>query len=609
MQKIVGVFNKVSPVVFSFLSIYAVNLYFFNDSINYKNSVINLFLFFILIRFIKSVAAAISNRYATGAALGAAFVFSLVMVLGEATNRRNDLTLIYDNPVSSLIMFGGFFVLFYYVLKQLYINLNSLHVFAQYGMEKSRLLFNGSVKSFFLCWLIIFAAWLPSFFAYYPGIYSYDAGTQTFHIVYNDINNFHPVLHTLFWKACIYLGNRINGTTAAGLSVYALTQMFILSAIFAYAVTCLSRLRVHAAFRIIALVYFAFFPVNAVFSFVMTKDVFWTGLFILFTLMSVDMARRSEVFFQSVSKILWLSVIILLICMFRNNGMHTILLLTPCILIILRKHYIKILLVFLTPVLLYQFVIKGLVFPMFNIGLGDPKEMFSAPIQQIARVVVEREPQLSDSDKRDIAKFLNYKYIKQNFNPRFADPVKDDFNTDYYKQNPAEFFSLWYDIGKKYPLDYLHEQLALTLGYWYPDIQYPDPYSHRAYIETWLWDVQEFKVKRRSKLPKLLGFYESIVAEVIPQRVPVLSVIFSVGFPFWVIVTSLSICIAKRRWKLMLMFLPGLMYWATYQGCSTAAFRYMYPVIASYPIYLAAIVQPHLFSVRGRLKFNPKGNE
>ena len=600
MQKIIGAFRKTSHFIFSFLSLYAVNLYFFKDSINYKNSVVNLFLFFILAHFFKAVSA-IKNRHFTRVALCTALIFSLVIVLGDATSQRNDLTLIYENPFTSLIMFGGLLSLFYYTLKQFYFSLDSIHIFAKYGVEKIDWILSDNKKSFFISWLIIFLAWLPSYLAYYPGTFAYDIGTQVRQIVYGSFDNFHPLLHTLFFKVCMMLGDLFDGRNATKIAIYSVSQMLILSAMFAYVVTYLSRIRVHVLLRVIALMYFALNPVNAVFSFIPTKEIFFTVMFVLLTLKLANIARSREASFSSYRGVIWLFVVVLLFCMLRNNGMHAVILLIPLLFIIIKKHYLKILFIFFGPVLFYQFIIKGIIFPVYNVAGGDIKEAFALPIQQMAVVVVNHEPKLSDRDKRDMADFLYYEGIREHFNPRYADPVKDNFRTGYYKKNKDQFVSLWYRLFKSYPLDYMHEFLALNVGYWYPDIMHPDPYSHRAYIETWMWDVSEFRFSRRSKLPWLIDVYESMIGDVVFQKVPVLSVVFSIGAPFWFLTVCISVCASKRRWRLALVFLLGFMYWLTFMGGPVANLRYIYPVIASYPIYLAAIVQPHLFSARTRL--------
>ena len=87
--------------------------------------------------------------------------------------------------------------------------------------------------AFFVLWAVIFLLWIPFWLSSYPGIFSYDSNLQ-FNWYFTDYRSaHHPLVHTWMLGGLVDLGHTLFGSYQAGAVLYALTQMVIMSALFA----------------------------------------------------------------------------------------------------------------------------------------------------------------------------------------------------------------------------------------------------------------------------------------------------------------------------------------------------------------------------------------
>lgn len=93
-----------------------------------------------------------------------------------------------------------------------------------------------------------------------------------------------------------------------------------------------------------------------------------------------------------------------------------------------------------------------------------------------------------------IAVFVFFKSIKwnkifsesiQNIISRIADSMKSTFNSAKFRENPIEFIKLWGEVGFKHLDTYIDAFSRITIGFWYPDMNYRDEGAFHPYWE-WL---------------------------------------------------------------------------------------------------------------------------
>lgn len=600
-----GISGKISAATCAFFALVGLNLYYFDGGQLFSNSLLNLLLFVLLFLLIDK-AFQITDKSLHRLSLTYSLLLSLGMTVGKAIYVSNDAYYIFrDGDILGryLFTFCGLSILFYFALK-LILNIITPRALAPEA-SPCRYFFADTKQGLLLCWAFIFLCWVPCYLAYYPGIYSYDIMGQTNQALgISEFNRFQAIGHTFFVTLCYKIGTLFGGEidadplfpdATAQLVAYSIIQMLIVSFVFALAVWYLSKRKVRVGLRVLALLYFALNPIHAILSFTPTKDVLLTSFFIILFILLAELIRDPDRFFGSWVRQVALIADLVLLCFFRNNSLYALVLFFPFLIFVYRKKCgLKILRTAVIFVCAYL-IINGPILNAVGVKPGNVKEALSVPIQQIACTVKFKGDELTSEEKASIAEILDYENLAETYNPRFTDPVKDDFNTEQFKTDPVKYAKLWASLFVQYPQEYLSAFLTLNVNYWYPDSAFPDPYSQRIYIETYVNQQKAFPIERDSKLPALYDFYELFADGQMMQTIPLVSVFFSISTPIWLMLLCMIILAAKKKNKLLLLFLPALFMWVTFIAGPVSNLRYIYPIIAAYPLYLALITSPDQF--------------
>lgn len=70
------------------------------------------------------------------------------------------------------------------------------------------------------------------------------------------------------------------------------------------------------------------------------------------------------------------------------------------------------------------------------------------------------------------------------YTPNLSDPVKNQFHTDAFEEEKAEFLKTWFRVGCRNKKIYIDAFLNTTLGFWYPDVE-------DEYLEFVCFDIQK----------------------------------------------------------------------------------------------------------------------
>ena len=435
---------------------------------------------------------------------------------------------------------------------------------------------------FWGCWGITFLAWVPCYLSYYPGILSYDSNVQT--LMARRIwpwTTHHPPIHTFLWKVCLSAGYRCG---VEPIVIYSLLQMVVLSGCLALVTRYLIYRKCNNFIVVIAFVFYAFNPVIAIFSFTMTKDVYFAAFLILFSISLLELVRDTKLFLRKPVYCVSFILLAVISCLFRNNFIYAYILLIPVLGILLRKRGKRVLIVVLAPVVLTLLCTKVL-YPLANIEKGDTKESLSVPMQQIALVAETEE--LPDYILEEI-----HEYIPDTsaYNPRFADPVKYIFSEEEFNENKMDFFRLWCKLLVKYPMRYLDAFLALNIPFWYMQTDWIDPYAQREYIETYIYDGS-YTFERNSVFPGLNELYEGIASGEVLEELPVVSGVFSINTPVWILLFTALYLLAKKDNKKLCVPVMFLLLWLTYLAGPVSCLRYIFPIMLAYPVCLWLLIQ------------------
>lgn len=571
--------------ILSFCFVWGYNEYFFDGNYLGNQSIFNTVLFLAGLLLMHTAGKITDKKIRLGSFVFG-FFLSDILLMGHALYVKGSLAALCNSPAGILrflISMAGFTTILSCVLMLV---IRYLPRIPKCTAETQWKIY----KYPLLSGILFFLSWLPAYLAYYPGVFAYDMDVQTREALgLTQMTKHHPPLHTIFWKLCLMF-EEFSGLNA--LMIYSVCQMLLLATALAFLIRFMVLQKWNNYLILGAVAFFCINPAVTLFSFIPTKDVFFTVCLIFFTIELCTFGIKRKENSTNVFGNLSLIIFGVLCCLFRNNMVYALI---PAILLmlVLYRKYWKTFLLWLTCILLGYGLINGPVYTLLGIGEGNVREMLSVPMQQISCVIIEHKEELSEADLAEAGRFLPVDSLNELYNPRLADPVKIHFNTGNFQADKAGFIELWLRLLIKYPLDYVDSFLNLNLPYWYPDANTNDEYSQRAYIETYIYPEESsgYKVTRDSKLPFLFNIYERCASYLLYDTMPLVANLFAISTPVWILILTMFLLVYQKKHTLILSILPAFFYWCTFLLGPVSNFRYVFPIIVLYPLYVAFLLQ------------------
>ena len=455
--------------------------------------------------------------------------------------------------------------------------------------------------NFFQIWGIIFLLWIPTFLALYPGAFVYDAQEEYIEVISRTFTMHHPLLHVLMLGGIVHGAEYLGQTANTGIAVYVILQMVLISFILTYSIKRMEQLGVRKTYLTFMMLFYGLFPLFPLYAVCTAKDGMFTAFLFLMTVELVIYVKQPEDFNPSVFTVA--SVIMMLL---RNNGVYAFTVSMAVILICEfirtkkdaisvdipadRKRVTKVLILTLLSLVLFfglNFVLKTAT----KATDEEHQEILTVPIQQLTRTYVYSKEVFDEEDIKTLQEIIPEEYLAT-YRFRVSDIVKSGFDNAAYSKDPGKYRRLWLKIGLKKPLIYINAWLGTSYGYWYPDAlnnvysgnqMYTYQYDESSYFgfET------EPPGKRESKFRVLELFYENLSLKLFQQRLPVISMLFSPGFLWWICAFVLFGMICKKGLssRAVLIILPAVTVYLTVLLGPTTLVRYVLILWFILPIY------------------------
>lgn len=472
----------------------------------------------------------------------------------------------------------GFIILFYQILMLLFSYTGDIFLLRSLLFCKKESLSPYEKHISLISFGICFFCWLPYFLYQYPGIMTPDSIVQ-FEQVLGIIpySNHHPVAHTLLIKLFYSIGLLFTSDKVVAISLYTLFQMCFMAFSVSYLIKTLSFYRIRPAICIIVTLFYALVPYHAVFAVTIWKDIIFAGSVLLF---SCSLLRLRGGMKPSVCFVFFLSGIMM--CLFRSNGWYGFCLCLPFLLFYFKKKA-KVMFPIIFTVFLVSVTVKYPVMDAAGVTSPDLIESLSIPTQQIAAVICNDRP-LTDEQLTLIENVVDLTYIKDLYNPTFADNMKELVRAgdqNYLAEHKSAFFKLWLTLGLTYPFDYIEAYVQQTYGYFYPDSFYP--VAEAEGISASRYGV--------SHTP-LIGGPPVVKAKEISLKLgsmlPIYSLLWSMGVIFWCFLFCAGNAFVRNEKAKLIYFLPSFALYLTVMIATPVAteFRYVYFMVFSLPFYI-----------------------
>lgn len=432
-------------------------------------------------------------------------------------------------------------------------------------------------KRLFLIFAAVFALlflWFCLWLLYhFPGCLSPDSTWQLLQAKGEyPLSNHHPIAHTMIIRACVLFGfNLSGGNPSVALAVYSLVQAFMLALCFAWLIVSLYKMRVKRWAILSVFFSLILLPYHGEMGITMVKDVWFAasmllmGLSLWRTILRAEQGER-----PSTIDMVLLFLSSAGMCLFRSNGYYAFIIALPflCAAFFRKSRAIPAVLLL---ALALSSLIKGPYYDSLGIIQPDTIESLSIPAQHIARVIADGH-ELSEDQYELLSHALDVEQVEQAYVDYLADPIKDlvryTGDQDYISAHRGEYLRLWLQLGMEHPLSYLKAHMGLTRGYWYPRTDGLVMYDY-------------FTRSANDGLVCLLpGFLEALLSSMARYmpRMPLLKLFFSNGAALWAFVFLAAVCLVRKEWKRLVLFVPSLAVWSTLLIASPLdnEFRYVY---------------------------------
>ncbi|UOQ50278.1 DUF6020 family protein [Gracilibacillus caseinilyticus] len=313
-------------------------------------------------------------------------------------------------------------------------------------------------------WMILIYSILPIIgwsiylLANFPGEMSPDSFAHWRQIHTFEFNNWHPVVYT--WLMIIL--TKIWYSPA----VVGLAQIIILSLIFGYGLYQFQKAGIHRILIYICNLFIACFPVYGAFSIVLWKDILYSAILLLLTILMFAVYSSRGQWLRKNMHLLLLGFTGLALMLMRSNGIPIYFALT-IVMIVMFLPYWKQLLITLVAVIASYMIITGPLFTAFQVDNKDPNEALGIPTQQFARVVVENGD-LSEEEEQYIYQMMPEDKWHQYYDPYITDPIKfsGDYNSDVVFDDVGYYAKTWASVSLKNPVIVTEAFLKQTSLVW-----------------------------------------------------------------------------------------------------------------------------------------------
>ncbi len=578
-----------------------ISLFFKRFEFAFKNAFgfIPFCLFVVMIYFYGSVQNKEKSKRAQILSLVLSIILSLIVIVCQSFMLYYGLSLVINDGFQvfiSIIKLIGFSALLYhlFVLLFLYLdrftnhnnhesNNDSAHNDNSTTNTKTSLFSKFLSHPVLYTFLIMMFFFIPYIIFFFPSGLNMDSYWQINQFYGNKLwTSHHPIFSTLYYGLFMKLGLAL-GNANLGLFIPSVLQVIVSSLFVAYITNELYKIVKKPYVFFIPLAYFCLVPVWAMHFYTEVKDIpFSIGFMGLVYYLIKNVLDREHSLQKKDYVIFTLCIITMLL--FRHNGMHTIILTVPFILLINGNTSGKILSSICVCSIIFVTILISLLAHAFNIPKGSVSEVLSLPLQQTAAYIYEYSDELTDEEKEVIGKIYEINKVKENYHYETVDDSKIYFK-DASSDEVKDYLFIWFKMFFKHPKCYIFATINSTYGYFYPDkTEYKDGIAlyEFGYIEG--IDNGMFNVHR------IDSFHDA--SDVLEQyayatRTTPIGIIYSCGTYFFFLVIITAIFIYFKKYKELLPIIPlYTIVITTFLSPVNAYVRYVIPIMICVPFVI-----------------------
>ncbi len=587
-------------IVWAFISVQLFPRFISDNTVKFTNSIFSVLLFVIIIALLNTESKQKEDRRLSFFTHFLGFLLSSMVAFGYSLD-------VYGSIKISKLFFS-IIVYSHIIAKSLSFLWRYLFVIEEKLSKTARGTFqkldNGVewvIRRPVVILILLLICWLPAFIADFPGGFRYDATKELNQSTNGYIGDF-PLLHSAIVTKMIPAIFNLSGSYNTGIAVYVGIQMIILSGMYTHMICVFARRRVHSCLLLFIFLYCGFFPVIQILVVQEVRDVLFCYLlmYVLFWFYLFETDKKS--FFKNKFNPVLLALIFVLMILSRNNNAGIVAFLIIILFSVVvwlfnwKKHFGGVTVFSVSCIALYL---------LFSILLSTVCQPFtpaktssslSLEAQSLARAYLEN--QLSQEEIEQISKYMYLEDIE--YVPEIADRTKGRIHIPTGEEK--DFYLLWLKTGVKHIDVFFDAILANTQNMWFPP-SIIDGYKQLYRKEGepyWNWEKCYYSItdslnepaEHMHYLPAVLNYYTQIGLNVSFERIPIVSMFFSIGFQFWMLLNCLFYNLFRKNRELILPICILLLYMLISAFAPLVILRYFAAIFFCVPMILVFTLQP-----------------
>lgn len=543
----------------SFICVLVFPVFLSDDTLSFSNSLFPVMLWAALFMLLRYAKRQDYSRRMLKFTHVLGFVFSSLTMCGCALEKQGTVSFRSLGFLFTVLLYAHVFAL---LLSALWTCFENLDIFLQEREMKSK---EGTLHRAFV-WIFehpaaiavfLLFCWLPCYIASFPGGFCYDATPEFEQCLegkgYNE--NF-PMLHSVLITRILSAGYKLTGSYNTGIAFYAAVQMLLVAVMFTHILHTFYKRRVSGVLLVGCLLYGALFPVVPMLVTHTVRDVLFSALLTYTMFLFYLYSCKKTSFMHFVINPFFLGLMFVLTMLSRNNNTGAVMVViivsvSAFVWIANRKANLRGACIFAATAcggyLLLSAGLLALCQP--RLYLNTQRSSLSMFAQCIARAYMMEGDNWSEEEEKalgDYFKMEDFRYVAEN-----ADPAKTSVHFEDGK-TLKDFIFYWGKIGLKHPGCYLDAILSNSKQMWFPGSivdGYKKVGGYEEYDKCYFFFGRVDKPgTHRQFLPGIWNFYTKIGLYLSFEKIPIISMLFSIGFQVWVLLNC-AFYIAYRKYR------------------------------------------------------------
>lgn len=254
--------------------------------------------------------------------------------------------------------------------------------------------------------------------------------------------------------------------------------------------------------------------------------------------------------------------------------------------IVIRKQFVAFSISMIVPAALVIGFVPMAVLPALDIAPGGSQEAISVPIQQLSRVAILHQDELTKSDREAIDKVLDIDHLKPYWQADSADYAKHyGYRLNASSSDRENFILTWIRLFFRYPKDYI-----AAVPYLINPFVYGDTYYYSGPVRCGWWEAGGSQIL--TKYPECgLSYTQEKIALPLKNalnKVPPFSFLGSEAlYTVWLPVGAIGLTISSRRYKNLCYLIPTVVSWCSLLFLPSHQARYTLSFLFAFALTIA----------------------